>query len=157
MIEQKYIDAFWAKVDQSGSCWLWRAARDQDGYGRYSIYKGPQWRAHRFALESLGHNIPLGYVVMHICDTPACCNPAHLKIGTVQENNLDKLAKGRQRGALGSCNGRARLTESQVRKIRQDSRHYSDIAQELGVHPETVRMAKTNATWQHIKETHDAP
>ena len=27
---------FWAKVDTSGDCWLWRASCDEDGYGLFS-------------------------------------------------------------------------------------------------------------------------
>lgn len=99
---------------------------------------------------STGQQIAADQVVMHLCDNPGCVNPAHLRVGSVQENNLDKLRKGRQRGAAGSRNGRSRLTESLVQQIRQDPRHYTEIARDLRVHEETVRMAKTKTTWRHV-------
>ena len=90
-MEQKYIDLFWAKVDKSGNCWNWTAAKDIDGYGKYSIAKKGSWRAHRFSLLVSGVEIPEGKIVLHHCDNPSCVNPAHLSVGTVQDNNLDKL------------------------------------------------------------------
>ena len=69
--------------------------RDRDGYGVFQL-DGKQWRAHRFMMhitEGLSVDKP---VVMHTCDNPACVNPKHLQNGTIQDNNLDKLNKGRQ-------------------------------------------------------------
>src|SRR4051794_23315069 len=93
------IQNWWSKVAAGDECWLWTAGKDQDGYGKLAIGHGGRQqthtRAHRFAYETFVGPIPDGYVVCHRCDNPPCCNPAHLFVGTPDENNDDKLAKGR--------------------------------------------------------------
>jgi hypothetical protein len=36
-------------------------------------------------------------VIMHLCDNRLCINPKHLKLGTIQENNLDRDTKRSKR------------------------------------------------------------
>lgn len=101
---------FWQYVDTSGgpdACWPWLAHRDRDGYGRVS-YKSGKRGAHCVAYElAIG---PLPEVVdgqptelMHTCDNPPCCNPAHLVPGNATLNKVDSQAKGRV--ASGRRNG----------------------------------------------------
>src|SRR5258708_276136 len=42
---------FWKSVERTDTCWLWRAGRDEDGYGvfRAEIYGVPVFRAHRYS------------------------------------------------------------------------------------------------------------
>ncbi|WP_051531721.1 HNH endonuclease [Sphingomonas sp. URHD0057] len=93
-------DAFWAKVERGGEdeCWPFIGSRTV-GYGYF--YWGSSFgvRAHRVAY-SLTHNIELRRddVILHRCDNPPCCNPAHLTLGTHADNVADKVAKGRARG-----------------------------------------------------------
>lgn len=92
---------FWSRVDKSAGddgCWLWTAARTR-GYGKININglaggrKGvPQW-THRVAW--ILTNGPTDLCVLHACDNPPCCNPAHLFLGTRQDNAADRDAKGR--------------------------------------------------------------
>jgi hypothetical protein len=58
-----------------GGCWLWTAAKDRHGYGRYKV-PGRTVFAHRYAYETLVG--PLDQSIDHLCRTPACCNPVHL-------------------------------------------------------------------------------
>jgi hypothetical protein len=102
-------------------CWPWTAApRGRQGYGSMSL-NGRQVLAHRIVYE-LATGVPPGdLVVMHSCDNPPCCNPAHLSLGTVGDNVRDAWSKGRQFRASGSLHGEAKLTEDAVREIRQRS------------------------------------
>jgi hypothetical protein len=95
-------EAFWAKVDKSAGqdeCWLYMGFRKWDGYGWLARSKGnAQYHyvtAHRYAWI-LTHGEPTnGLHVLHRCDNPPCCNPAHLWLGTHADNMADRSRKGR--------------------------------------------------------------
>jgi hypothetical protein len=111
-MDAKTTKRFWDKVDKSGgsdACWNWTAGRCRGGYGAFSIRvrKGvkAQIKAHRMSLILAGRPPPDHLFVCHHCDNPGCVNPAHLFIGTIQDNNRDRDEKGRGRAAWGSANG----------------------------------------------------
>lgn len=94
-------ERFWSHVDQSGgpdACWPWKdAASFRNGYGMFRIgWKKPIVQASRHAFE-ITHGVELKTeeFVMHACDNPPCCNPAHLSKGNALLNNRDMIAKGR--------------------------------------------------------------
>ena len=80
---------FWPKVDKDGPvpayrpdlgpCWLWTAATDRDGYGRFSVHSRRLVYAHRFAYESLVGPIADGLTIDHLCRVPPCVNTDHLE------------------------------------------------------------------------------
>jgi hypothetical protein len=96
-------ERFWLKVDKSsghgpwGDCWLWTAAKDKKGYGRFYGFPGErrQAQAHRVSWRLAHGDIPEGISVLHSCDVPACENPAHLFLGTNDDNLEDMRRKGR--------------------------------------------------------------
>lgn len=93
-------DEFWSSVDvkQGADCWPWKGRVDQKGYGTST---GTTTTAHRIAyVLGNGADIPPGKIILHKCDNPVCCNPAHLQAGTYRENYLDMVTKGRG-GRLG--------------------------------------------------------
>jgi len=83
------------------ACWPWTGAKDRDGYGVIGDEKRRQLRAHRIAYERINGAVPEGQNVLHRCDNPPCCNPSHLFVGSVAENNADKIRKGRHNTANG--------------------------------------------------------
>jgi len=82
---------------QPGGCWLWTGSINKDGYGQVRIDK-QTLKVHRLAWEEVNGPIPDGLRVCHHCDVPACCNPAHLFIGTQRDNVTDMINKGRFKG-----------------------------------------------------------
>jgi hypothetical protein len=80
-------DRFWAKVDDSGECWLWTASLDPCGYGQF-FYDGRPRKAHRVAYESECGPIPAGLELDHLCKTRHCVRISHLEAVTHRENLL---------------------------------------------------------------------
>lgn len=161
---------FWGNVDkdgpvpahapQLGPCWEWARCRSaHGGYGRV----GGQ-RAHRYAWTIAYGPIPNGLCVLHRCDNPPCVRPDHLWLGTQVDNMRDKTRKGRGRTGPGSRAGgpralkgeahpRARLTESDVRTIRELRAvgvPAALLAKRFQVPRNHIWMIEHRRTWKHI-------
>jgi hypothetical protein len=81
--------------DDSTGCWNWTATI-RNGYPVMQ-WKGKPCGAHRiFAHMFLGFPLD-NRLVCHRCDNPKCVNPAHLFIGTNEDNMRDMREKGRNR------------------------------------------------------------
>lgn len=116
----RLVERFWAKVaEEVEGCWIWTAALDPSGYGRFGT-DGKKTRLAHHVAYYLEHGVdPQGRVVMHLCDTPSCVYPGHLKIGTHRENAQDKVQKRRHAGQrqTGEAHGRTRLTDEQASAV----------------------------------------
>lgn len=88
-------------VNPQTGCWEWKRALDKMGYGL--IHVGPVMeKASRYSWRIHFGEIPPGEgyhgtCVCHHCDNPACVNPSHLFLGSMQDNIDDMMAKGRNR------------------------------------------------------------
>lgn len=89
-------ERFWSKVDRNGPvsahrpdlgpCWLWTAALDKDGYGRFWD-DGRMRPAHTVSWElTSGRPFPEGLEPDHLCRNRACVAAAHLEPVTGVEN-----------------------------------------------------------------------
>lgn len=83
------------KTQSEQDCWPYRGQPSAKGYGRFRI-KRIEYRPHRVAYTIANGQIPEGMVVRHTCDNPMCCNPAHLALGTQNENMRDMRLRDRQ-------------------------------------------------------------
>jgi hypothetical protein len=152
-LSEKDVNRFDAKVQRShvpGACWPWLAARDQDGYGLFKLHS-KMVKAHRVAFQLTNGPVPPGLLVLHRCDTPSCCNAAHLFAGTHQDNMDDMALKGRGGIARRAHHGRARLTEADVTYIRvrfaSGRASQSDIAREKGVSQALISKIVNHQLW----------
>ena len=115
------IDRFWGKVDIGSfdECWNWIAGLNSGGYGQITtglrkLNTLKPELAHRIAYQlSTGRPIEPNTMIIHSCDNPPCCNPAHLSPGTHQENQRQKAERGRS-SKLGS----PKLNRAQVIEIK---------------------------------------
>lgn len=100
------------KTTPAGECLLWNGTKQPTKGFNYGIvhirgefphgvgYRtGPRHQsalAHRLVWV-LANDKPIerGLYVCHSCDTPSCVNPAHLWVGSPQQNMNDAKAKGR--------------------------------------------------------------
>lgn len=79
-----------SELDVTDGCWIWRGCTTADGYGQF-LYKQKSYRTHRVAYEVLNNtSIPEGFLILHSCDNPPCCNPKHLRVGTDFDNAQDR-------------------------------------------------------------------
>lgn len=152
-------DRFWSKVNTRGDdeCWPWMGHLNNKGYGMIRLGSANRGKvlAHRLSYELAKGKIPEGSVIMHMCDNPACVNPAHLSVGTQKQNMLDKVAKGRDRNGSrrGSQIGTSVLTDEQVASIRERyiaGIKMNDILSEFGVSRPTVKRIISGKTWAHL-------
>ena len=141
---------FWSKVNVQSpeECWPWEATKIGPGYGQFRL-EGKMIGAHRMAYILEVGEIPEGHEVCHSCDNPSCVNPAHLFVGTSQENSDDMKRKDRQ--ARGEGHGGAKLTPDDVRAIREDTEtSHAELGRRYGIMHTAIYKIRERKTWKHI-------
>jgi len=140
-------------VNEMTGCWEWVGAQHKpppENYGRVG-FRSRLYRTHRFSYMIHVGPIPVGLWVLHRCDNPPCVNPAHLFLGTSDENIADRDRKGRQRVPKGEDNPHAALTNDQAAEIREKlaaGRRCSELATEYGVSFGVINSIKRGKTYR---------
>lgn len=145
------VNRFWSYVIKSDGCWLWDGFINGRGYGQMRV-NGVMTGVHRYSFF-LHHGYWPEPFCLHSCDVPNCVNPAHLRAGTHRDNMDDK--QSRKRIARGSRIGTARLTEADVKQIKQqlvEGASLSHLGTVYGVAKTTISAIKTGSTWSHVQE-----
>ena len=135
-------------------CWLWTGGKHNDGYGWIRIgtkeTKSTAALAHRVIYALTRGDFSPDLCVCHTCDNTACCNPAHLWLGTQADNLADMVQKGRQ--AKGEYAGNTKLTTPQIHRIRRlgTYMYHRVIAKRFGVATPTITVIINRRQWKHI-------
>ena len=146
-ITTQYIEDNVTILSESG-CWIWNLAVTTKGYGYIKI-AGRKAFAHRVSYSIFNGEIPIGMLVCHRCDTPLCVNPTHLWLGTISDNVVDMVSKGRHAKTknAGTKNGMAKLDVETVRTIRMDGSKRIVLANQFGVSLTTIHNIKSGHSW----------
>lgn len=120
----------------------------QAGHIRISVM-GQQETAHRVVYAFHHGPIPDRGVIMHLCDNPRCIEITHLKLGSLSENISDMWKK--KRGKIGADHGNARLTEEQVRYVKDNPKENAVyLGAKFNCSPNTILAIRKGRSWTHL-------
>ena len=134
---------FWAQVEKTDTCWVWRGGCTNWGPAFRFEPEEVQRQAHRVAWEPTSDAL-VPAKLHRTCAQPLCVNPAHLASGP---------PPGSHDHNSGSQNPAAKLTEGDVRRIRQltrDGEPATALASSHGLNVETVRRIIRRTSWTHV-------
>ena len=143
------IERMFSRVTENAlGCWIYPG---QKSYIKMSINNHPH-TMHRVSYEYFNGPIPDGLDVLHHCDIKACLNPDHLYVGTDQDNANDRVSRGRNREQRGEYNSSSKLTDDDVRWIRdlKGKATQAVIAELFNISRRSVGMIHSGKTWTHV-------
>ena len=146
--EERFRDKFimGSKLD----CWVWTGSKDQNGYGMF-WFDGRVQRASRVSWQLYNkEQIPTRSNICHRCDNPSCVNPNHLFLGTYSDNLQDCWDKRRRAAPMGVLNPKAKLTEEQVREIKQSNLTSTELSRLYPVSRQQISYIRHGKKWPHV-------
>jgi len=152
-MDATFASRFWARVEKTGTCWLWKGSPTSSGYGKLKCGERGLQQAHRIAWELTHGEIPEDKKVLHKCDVRLCVrpdHPDHLFLGTQQDNMDDMVSKGRASRLAGEESPRSKLSKVDVIKIRAaltDGALAEDLAKSFDVSSSTISLIKNKKIW----------
>jgi len=138
--EQRTV-RFWAKVEKTDACWIWKGGTGTHGYGVVDTRRAGKRlveRAHRVAWKLVIGPIPKGLHVLHGCDNVLCVRPGpgHLHLGTHRLNMTEMAVRDRAAREFQKPN--TKLSDLQAVEIRSSKARGRDLARIYNVSEQTI-------------------
>lgn len=135
-----------------------RGRLDEDGYRRMKLCVSGKTKdefAHKLvALAFHGERPTPKHEVAHWNGVRLDNAPANLRWATVKENAQDKVRHGATADQFGERHSHNKLTDDQVREIRQARQTYGvcvHLSKQFGVTPQTIGKIRRRERWPHIE------
>ncbi len=129
----------------ASQCWDW-TGDTRGGYGYLDI------RRKRIPAHHVAFRIYYGAIgkswVLHSCDRKICVQPAHLHLGDHARNMVESVERNRHE--IGEERYNAKLTDADVRWIRQSTLTHREMAAILGVSRGVIGAVRARRAWKHL-------
>ena len=144
----KDVERFFEKLNIKGEndCWEWSGCYCK-GYGKFSL-EGHARIATRIMWRLYYGEDPCGQCLLHTCDNPSCCNPKHLFLGSIQDNNKDMAKK--KRNKRGEQHWNSKLGKQEVAEIYMSADSGVFLAKKYEVSIATIHNIRNDASWTHV-------
>jgi hypothetical protein len=130
-------ERFWAKVDKTETCWIWKGAVIESGYG-IAVYDGKNHLAHRAAWIMEKEEIAKEVILENTCGNRVCVRPSHWQIGERRRSELGEVrispfvctTPGCEKPSdtmtkAGPCDGCKQRAKRQRRKLREQGEGFT--------------------------------
>jgi hypothetical protein len=140
-MRQTVVERFWSKVDRTDYCWIWTGSTNGGRYGKIRD-GGTIKSAHRFSWELEHGPIPAGMHIDHICHTPRCVRPDHMRLVTRKQNreNLNGAQRNNVSGHRGVTPNQAGNWMARVRHNKK--MHYAGTFDNIEDAAEAARILR---------------
>lgn len=128
-----------------------RPGRMKSGHLSVALGRGNSRCVHVLVLEAFVGPRPAGMEGLHGDDEPSNNRLYNLRWGTRSENLHDAISNGK--APIGSKKWNAKLTEDQVRKIKEQHAFLSSeaVARMYGVSGASIRQIRDGRAWAHVR------
>lgn len=146
------------QFSNADGCWEWPMSKNAvSGYGQLGMFvdgKHVLHSAHVLSYRTFVGDTG-GLFVCHHCDNRPCFNPKHLFLGTVKDNAVDAMVKGRLKSRRKvDCSGEnhpmAKITTADVIAIRESTLSLKQLAESFSLAPTTIWSIRSRKSWANV-------
>lgn len=137
-------------IDPETGCHNWNRAKTSKGYGAIVVNRRTL-PAHRVSYELANGTISDESFVLHNCDNPSCINPAHLRLGTHDENMHDKVLRSRVPAGENHYNSKITADQAvEIMKLFGEGKTADQVSSITGINKGTINNVKYGGCWNDV-------